>query len=146
MKKLLLVIGLLGMTMSIHTQEINTDSKGIAIKGYDPVAYFTMGKAVKGSNNISFSYEEAIYYFVNQEHRSLFMKNPENYLPQFGGYCAWAVKEGYIAPIDPEAWTIVDDRLFLNYSKSVKRRFVKDLQENIRKAYSNWPALLADLQ
>src|SRR5690349_18893041 len=89
---------------------VNVDSDGIAIKGYDPVAYFTDDKAVKGDSKFQSSYDGAIYYFVGAEHKSAFDANPAKYTPQFGGFCAFAVSKNSTAPILPEAFQIVDGR------------------------------------
>ena len=116
----------------------NVDTSGVAIEGYDPVAYFLQGEAIRGDDDFAFPHEEAIYHFSSYGNLERFRKNPQQYLPQYGGYCAWAVKEGYIAKINPKAWTISNERLFLNYSKSYQRRFEKDLQSNIEQADNNW--------
>ena len=115
---------------------------GIAIKGYDPVSYFTDGKAEKGSKKYAYEYNGATWRFSSEENRSRFIENPGKYAPQYGGYCAWAVSEGYTANIDPKAWKIVDGKLYLNYSQKIKARWEENQAENIVKADANWPALL----
>ena len=137
---------LLSITLSIITSlvsagEINLDQNGIAISGYDPVAYFGDSKATMGKQELTFLYKQAIYQFANTDNRERFIQNPEKYLPAYGGYCAWAMSKGYIAPIDPNAWTVHDGRLFLNYSNSYKRRFNRNIEKNIKKADENWPSL-----
>ena len=117
----------------------NTD--GTAIRGYDPVAYFTDGKPVEGKAEFSVDHNGAQWRFATAEHRELFAADPEKYAPQFGGYCAWAVANNYTAPIDPDAWTIKDDKLYLNYSKLVRARWALDKDGNIAKATANWPGL-----
>jgi hypothetical protein len=84
----------------------------------------------------------AVWRFVSAEHRDVFVKDPERYAPQFGGYCAWAISRGYTADADPDAWRIVDGRLYLIYSKAVQRRWEQDVEGTIVKARANWPAVL----
>ncbi|MFE4106362.1 YHS domain-containing (seleno)protein [Almyronema epifaneia] len=115
----------------------------IAIKGTDPVAYFTQGEAVPGSADYTYDWQGATWQFASAEHRDLFAANPEQYAPQYGGYCAWAVSQGYTAPIDPQAWKIVEGRLYLNYDKRVQQRWSRDIPGNIAKADQNWPAVLS---
>ena len=96
--------------------EINTGPGEVAIKGYDAVAYFTMGEAVKGSDEIAQSWLGATWHFANEEHREAFAKNPIKFAPQYGGYCAIGVSLGRrVIDIDPEAWRIVEGKLYLNY-------------------------------
>jgi len=111
------------------------------LKGYDPVAYFEQGRPVQGSPQFSHRWMEATWWFATAEHRDLFTKDPQKYAPQFGGYCAYALSEGYTANIDPEAWKIVDGKLYLNYSRGVQKKWEEDLQRRIQAAEKNWPAL-----
>jgi len=117
------------------------DGSGQAIRGYDPVAYFTDHKPVKGSDQFTYSWMGATWKFSSAGHRDEFLKDPEHYAPQYGGYCSYAVSQGHTAPIDPEAWHIVDGKLYLNYSKGVQATWQKDIQGYIQKANGNWPAL-----
>ncbi len=114
----------------------------IAIKGTDPVAYFREGKPVRGSNEFTYQWMNATWKFASAQNRDLFASNPEKYAPQYGGFCAWAVSQGNTAPIDPNAWKIVDGKLYLNYNKSVQRTWEKDIPGNIAKADRNWPGVL----
>ena len=116
---------------------------GVAIDGFDPVAYFTDGRPVEGSKAHSFDWQGATWRFASAAHRDLFAAAPEKYAPQYGGYCAWAVSNGYTADTDPEAWSIVDGRLFLNYSLEVRSKWEQDVPGNIGRADRNWPKLLA---
>ena len=116
---------------------------GVAIKGTDAVAYFTKGRAVEGTATHQFKWKGATWRFASAGNRDLFAGDPQRYAPQFGGYCAWAVSRGYTADIDPEAWKIVDGKLYLNYSKSVQAQWLEDMAGNIRKARENWPRLLS---
>lgn len=126
-----------------ETVNINTD--GTAVGGFDPVAYFVDGKATEGESSISLVIDGVSYQFASTANKTLFEADPEAYLPAYGGYCAWAVGQGYIADIDPEAWTIHEDRLYLNYSKNIRRRFQKNVEDNIAAAERNWPALKSNL-
>lgn len=114
----------------------------VAIKGYDTVAYFTKDSAIKGSETYSYDYLETTWHFESQEHLDLFVKNPEKYIPQYGGYCAYAVSKNTTASVKPEIFEIIDDKLYLNYSKSVQRRWLSDSKDYIKKADSQWPELL----
>ena len=114
---------------------------GVAIRGTDPVAYFTEGRVRQGDPAIHADWMGARWLFASDEHRAMFVADPAAFAPQFGGYCAWAVAEGYTAPIDPEAWRIVDGKLYLNYSRSIQRKWERDVPGNIQRANSNWPGL-----
>lgn len=125
--------------------ELNTNldhHEGIAIGGFDPVAYFMQNAAVLGSPEFSFFYEDADFFFVSAENRDLFATDPERYAPQFGGYCAYAVSQGGTAPVNPELFTIYNDKLYLNLSESTNNRFLRDIDRHIRQAERNWPDVL----
>ena len=115
---------------------------GVAILGTDPVAYFTQGEAVQGSEEFEHEWNGVVWRFANAEHRDLFAAAPEQYAPQYGGYCAWAVSQGATAPIEPDAWKIVDGKLYLNYNSDVQTRWEQDIPGNIDKANQNWPGVL----
>lgn len=124
---------------------VNTTLFGnVAIKGYDPVAYFTDGRPVKGSKDHELEWNGATWRFASTDHLEAFEAEPERYAPQYGGYCAWAVSQGYTANIDPQAWRIVDGRLYLNYSKEVQRKWESDIPGHIEAADTNWPGVLDD--
>jgi hypothetical protein len=114
---------------------------GVAIRGVDTVAYFTDGAVVQGDPAIAADWKGARWLFASKEHRALFVADPAAYAPQYGGYCAFAVAEGDTAPIDPEAWNIVDGRLYLNYSPKVLHKWERDVPGNISRANANWPKL-----
>ena len=120
-------------------------AEGAAIEGYDPVAYFTDGKPVPGKAEYSHDWMGVTWRFASAEHRDAFAADPAKYAPQYGGFCAWAVSEGYTAEIDPDAWHIEGGKLYLNYSKSVQERWAKNIPGNIRKADGNWPKIKSDL-
>ena len=113
-----------------------------AVGGYDPVAYFTAGKPVEGRKDITFSWKGATWRFATEANREAFKAKPEAYAPQYGGYCAWAVSQGYTAKGDPKFWKVVDGRLYLNYDARVQRDWEKDIPGHIVKAGKNWPAVL----
>ena len=113
-----------------------------AIRGYDPVAYFTDAAPTRGSDQFTASWQGATFHFASAENLNLFKAAPAAYAPQYGGYCAYAVSKGATATTVPEAWTIVDGKLYLNYSLGIKQRWSGDVPGNIRAANSNWPAVL----
>ncbi len=121
---------------------VNKTRAGVAIKGYDAVAYFTQKAPVKGKAEFAHQWNGAEWRFASQEHLDKFKANPEQYAPQYGGYCAWAVAKNSTASIDPEAWRVVDGKLYLNYSKRIQKKWEKDIPGNIEKADGNWPKLL----
>ena len=114
----------------------------LAVSGYDPVAYFTQGKPVEGSSSHEHEWQGATWRFSSAENLASFKADPERYAPQYGGYCAWAVSQGYTASTVPEAWRIVDDKLYLNYSLGVQKQWQDDIPGNISKADKNWPGVL----
>ncbi|MCU0831891.1 MAG: YHS domain protein [Rhizobiaceae bacterium] len=116
---------------------------GVGAGGYDLVAYFADNAARRGDAQITADHDGVTYRFASAANRDLFAANPERYLPAYGGYCAFAVANGYTAKIDPEAFTVADGRLFLNFSKSVRTRWLKEQAANIAKGDANWPAVLA---
>ena len=120
---------------------INQDGRGVAIKGYDPVAYFTQSKPVKGSAAFTYQWMNSTWWFASAQDRDEFARTPEKYVPQYGGYCAYGVSQGHTAPIDPEAWTIVEGKLYLNYSKGVKKTWSEAIPKHIDEANRNWPGL-----
>lgn len=112
-----------------------------AIQGFDPVAYFTQADAIKGSPDISYQHQGETWYFVSEEHRELFMTDPEKYTPQFGGYCAYGMSRGYKAQTEPQAWSIVDGKLYLNYNLEVRDIWNQDRAAYLEKAIQNWPTV-----
>lgn len=116
--------------------------KGVAVGGYDPVAYFTDGKPVPGRVELTLEHEGAVWRFASEANREAFRLDPAKYAPQYGGYCAIAVASGYTAKGDPKAWTIVGEKLYLNYSKAVQKSWEQDIPGNIRKGDAQWPRVL----
>lgn len=124
-------------------EPVNTTFFGhLAIEGFDPVAYFTDGAPAKGSKEHQLEWRGATWRFVSAEHLAAFRAAPERYAPQYGGYCAWAVAHGDTAGIDPAAWTILDGKLYLNYSEDIQRKWARDVAGNIAAADANWPRLV----
>lgn len=121
---------------------INVDESGLALQGYDPVAYFTHGKPVRGKADIVSSYNGGRYQFASVEHKAMFEATPAKYEPQFGGYCGYAVANNDLAPIDPNAFTIINDRLVLQKAKWVLRLWNFSPQKNLKSADANWPGLV----
>jgi YHS domain-containing protein len=115
------------------------ERNGLAIDGYDPVAYFTEQKPVKGSPEFRVKFEGATFQFASAAHRDTFAANPEQFVPQYGGYCAYGMAKGYKAKIDPAAFTVVGDKLYLNYSEMVQSQWLSDIPGYLRKADANWP-------
>jgi YHS domain-containing protein len=114
----------------------------VALHGYDAVAYFSEGKPVKGLREFEHRWQGATWRFTSKTNRDAFAASPERYAPQYGGYCAYAVSQGHTADIDPEAFSIVGGRLYLNYSKSVKKKWDTNQPGYIQKGNSNWPKLV----
>lgn len=117
------------------------NTKGIAINSYDPVSYFTEQKPVMGSKDFNYSWNGVTWYFKNAANRDAFKSNPEKFSPQFGGFCAYGVSENHKSPTDPAAFTIVEDKLYLNYNQDVKKLWLKDTAAYIQKARENWNEL-----
>ncbi|MEM6713830.1 MAG: YHS domain-containing (seleno)protein [Cyanobacteria bacterium P01_D01_bin.6] len=115
----------------------------VAIAGADPVAYFTEGAYVPGSAEFTHEWSGATWQFASAENRDAFASDPAQYAPQYGGFCAWAVSQGYTAPVEPEAWRVVDGKLYLNYDKNIQARWERDIPGNIAKADANWPEVAA---
>lgn len=116
--------------------------KGTAVGGYDPVAYFTDKKPVRGSPKFAFSYKGATWHFASEKNLELFKGNPETYAPQYGGYCAFAVSHNATAHGDPRFWSVVDGKLYLNFSAGVKKDWEKNTAFHIGRADKNWPGVL----
>ncbi len=131
----------LGAAARAATPAVYTEG-GIAIDGTDPVAYFTEGRPVAGDPDITFAWNGATWRFSSTQNRDAFAADPAAYAPQYGGYCSYAVSEGYTASTTPEAWKIVDGKLYLNYSRRVQRWWERDIPGRIAAANANWPAVL----
>ena len=137
--KLLMAIGILTTLSACTTLNAQTfvNDDG-AIRGYDAVAYHTEMKPVKGSPAYTYQFNGATWRFASEENLQRFQDNPERYAPQYGGYCAYAMSKGYVVSSDPDAWKIVDGKLYLNYSLGVRKTWLKDVPGYIAKADANW--------
>ena len=140
---ILIAISILVPATAMAVEPVNSSFLRGAIKGHDPVAYFTQGGPAKGKGAHQHEWMGATWYFANAENMELFAADPEKYAPQYGGYCAYAVSQGYTAKIDPDAWRIVDDKLYLNFSLKVQKIWEKDIPGYIVKADANWPKVLS---
>ena len=121
--------------------KLNTDNSGLALRGFDAVAYFAVDNAVKGDAKYEYVWNGAKWLFSSEENMKKFQASPESYAPQFGGYCSFAVSEGYTADADPEAWKVVDGKLYVNYNKQVKQKWEQNEHERIMKGLENWKEL-----
>jgi len=122
---------------------VNADGSGLALRGYDAVAYFREGQAVAGRAEFGHDWNGARWLFATDEAREQFAHSPEAFAPQYGGYCAWAVGHGYTADGDPEAWKIVGGKLYLNYNRQVREMWEQDIPAYIAAGDRNWPRFLA---
>jgi YHS domain-containing protein len=122
-------------------EAVNTDKTGVAINGYDPVAYFTDGKPVKGDFQNASTVDGATYWFASADHKKLFEANPQKYLPQFGGYCAFGVSIGKKFNADPSVWKIIDGKLYLNLNAAIGEKFAVDTAAKLKAADAAWPAI-----
>ncbi len=141
-RPLLFLLFMLGVSTLASAKPVNTTFTGLALKGYDPVAYFTLGRPVKGDARLTFEWKGATWRFSTTEHRNAFVAEPERYAPSYGGYCAWAMSQGRLANIDPEAWKIVSGKLYLNYNDDIQKRWERDIPGFIAKADVEWARLL----
>lgn len=118
-------------------------ASGIALDGYDPVAFVTDKRPMHGDPAISATYKGAKYLFASKEHRARFEADPEKYAPQFGGYCAFGVAVGALFPVDINTWQIRDGgKLYLNLNPAILEQFNKDFEGYVAKAEKNWPGLV----
>lgn len=133
----LLLSGAAHASGPVHTGWLDN----LAVDGYDVVAYFTRGEPVEGSAEHSTEWNGAEWRFASAEHLERFRVDPERYAPAYGGYCAYAIAEGYTAAGDPAYWAIHDDRLYLNYNADIQTRWDADREGHIAAANANWPAV-----
>lgn len=145
---LFVALGLLGILLSASAAGAVTEQKinktlllGLAIDGYDTVAYFTLGKALQGDKKHTYEWGGAKWRFASKENLDLFKADPEKYVPQYGGYCAYAMASANYANIDPAKWTIYDGKLYLNYDKKSQDEFRGKIKDLVEKANQNWEKL-----
>ena len=141
-----IVAGLVGMVPAVGAwaaePPIYEPSGAPAVGGYEPVAYFAEGRPVEGRPDLTYDWRGVTWRFASPADLERFKADPARYAPQFGGYCAWAVSQGYTASADPQAWRIVEDKLYLNYSLDVQKTWEQDVTGNIAKGEANWPQVL----
>lgn len=145
MKKFVTVSMLLLVMVTAAVAEkrlVNVDRNGLALKGYDPVAYFTENRPVKGDAKFQSTFNGATYYFASAANKKTFEGDPKKYEPQFGGFCAYAASQGHTAKIEPDAFEVLNGRLLLQYDRSVRDLFNKDQNGNLMKADKNWPSIV----
>jgi len=140
--------GIAGAVSASADDSVNTGYfGGVAIMGYDPVAYFTENQAVKGSEKFSYEWLGTPWHFANSKHREMFMNEPVKYVPQYGGYCAGEVVGGSVTVnVDPEAFKIIDGKLYLIYDEGNANHFAANAKELVPKATANWPIVKAKLE
>lgn len=141
-RRLLVLLAASVFAVAARAGEFN-ESNGVAIKGYDPVAYFRENKAVRGSAEQRFDYKGSTFLFANADNRAAFAANPEKFQPQYGGYCAFGTARGYKADIDPANFTVIDGKLYLNYNSQVQSQWSRDATGYIRQADDRWPMVKA---
>lgn len=137
------MVFLIAILISVSTSGLAQSSEvfqkeGIAINGYDAVAFFTEQKPSKGDKEFKHSYKNVDWLFSSLSNIELFKASPEKYAPQYGGYCAFGAADGHKAPTQADTWTILNDKLYFNYNTKVKAMWNKDMQTNIEKADNNW--------
>ena len=123
------------------TSAVNVDASGLALKGHDPVAYFNVAKPTPGLAQFSAQHQGATYRFATAANRDAFIANPGKYAPAYGGFCAMGVALEKKLDVDPQAWRVVDGRLYLNVNKDVQKRWLDDVPGNLATAEKNWPRL-----
>ena len=140
MKKIIFLLLLL-LALPVLAGDRVYEKNGIAASGYDVVAYFMQSAAVKGDAQYAHGWKDAVWHFSSKENRDVFASEPQRYAPQYGGFCAFAMSKGSLAPTDPRAWTIYKDKLYLNYSLDVRTHWKQDLDKNILLADRHWARL-----
>lgn len=142
MNKLILSLALFIVAFAAEAKEaLNIDGNGLALQGYDPVAYFTENRPVKGTTDFTASYNGGQYQFASAEHKAAFEKEPAKYAPQFGGFCGYAASINKLAPIEPEYFQVLNGRLILQHNKKAWHLWHQDVEGNLKKADANWPTL-----
>lgn len=142
MKKTLVLIILINFFNSINAQKSPVFIlNGKAIRGYDPVAFFTESKPVKGKDSLTFEWNGATWNFSTEKNLNQFKTNPEMYAPQFGGYCAYGTAGNHKAPTLTETWTIINNKLYFNYNQSVKQKWISNQDSLIKQAEYHWITL-----
>lgn len=131
-------------TLALAAGPVNVDGvSGVALDGFDPVAFFTDRKPVNGDFQITSTHNGAQYYFANAKNKAAFDADPDRYAPQYGGFCAFGVAKGALFPVDVSTWQVVDGKLYLNLNPGIQKMFNADVAEALRAAEANWPKLAA---
>ena len=137
------LVALSAGTAFARSPEVYTGTfSSLAVGGYDTVAYFKQGKPVEGKAEFTTQYKGVTWRFASKENLDAFTANPAGYAPQFGGYCAWAVAHNYTASGDPQVWSVVQGKLYLNYDRDVQAQWSKDIPHYIADGNKNWPGAL----
>ena len=132
----------LQIVLTTTTQKVNKTTFGnLALRGYNPVAYFAESRPVEGSKQFTHHYADVTWRFTNAANRDLFAQDPERHAPQFGGYCAWGISQAKFFDGDPQIWKIVGGKLYVNYNKEIEKTWEPDIPGFIEKADTNWPTL-----
>jgi YHS domain-containing protein len=139
--RFLTLLVLLGSQVAIADPAVYLNDAGVALSGNDPVAYFSVKAPVKGQPALSTKYQDATYWFSSEENRTAFIADPNKYAPQYGGYCAYAAALGKKAPGDPTQWSVVDNKLYINFDARVQKQWLADVPGYIKSADSKWGSL-----
>lgn len=123
------------------TAAVNVDENGVGLRGFDPVAYFTEGEPVAGDADVTASHADVTYHFASEANRDMFLENPEQFAPQYGGFCQMGAALGQKLDGDPEVWRVADDKLFVYAYPAAKEGFMQDVAGNTEKADTNWPLI-----
>ncbi|MEM9060479.1 MAG: YHS domain-containing (seleno)protein [Pseudomonadota bacterium] len=126
----------------LRSPEIYTDFRGVALKGYDAVAYHLERKPIKGQDSFAYEWKDAVWFFSSAENRDRFIADPERWAPQYGGYCAWAIAKGSTRPINPKIFRIFNDKLYLNLNMKVHKEWLDQHNQFIARANEQWPDVL----
>ncbi len=134
-------LGILFWVSLVSAKTYLTDSNRLALKGYDPVVYFEENRTSPGSEYYQYEWSGAKWYFTSAGNKQKFLASPEKYAPQYGGYCAYDMRQGTKTETDPEAWVIADDKLYLFHNSTVKAEWDKNREDNIKSANEKWLAM-----
>ena len=141
-KKFLLLLTLLTVSLTVWAVDPVYNDSGLAIGGYDAVAYFTEQRPVWGNSKHTHEWQGVKWQFDSEQNKNLFIANSEKYTPQYGGYCAYAAAKGTIVPSDPNSWSIVNNKLYLNYSPAIQQRWNSNVNGYTSRADAKWPKLI----
>jgi hypothetical protein len=144
MRRLVVTCAVLALVAgSVLAKElVNTDEQGLALGGFDPVAFHVQQAAVMGDGGITSTFRGAVYRFASTEHKDLFDASPEKYVPAYGGFCAMGVAMNQLYPVEIDTWQIVEGRLILNKNRDVRAMFDANRDANLARADANWPKLV----